>query len=154
MNKSEKSEYYLNIAKEASKASKCLRSHFGVVIVKNDMIIGVGFNGPARGVAHCNPCRREKDPSGVGYEKCIAVHAEVNGIIQSGGRAGCLGATMYMGSHNRKYNGTRYNEGMGDFPCNNCARLIINSGIEWLVQEEEVIKLYHIPTLVKEGRVW
>lgn len=150
-----KIEYYLNLAKEASRASNCLRSHFGVVIVKNDMIIGVGYNGPARGVQHCNPCRREDDPPGVGYGKCNAVHAEVNGIIQAGGRAGCLGATMYINSHNRRYNGTRYNEGMGDFPCGNCARLIINAGIEYVVQMELIEPItYHIPTLVMEGKLW
>jgi dCMP deaminase len=149
-----KTEYYLALAEEVSKASKCLRSHFGAVIVKDEMIIGTGFNGPARGVKHCNPCRRAEDPSGVGYKKCIAVHAEANAIIQAGGRKGCLGAIMYLGSHNRKYNGTKYNDGMGDFPCNNCGRLIINAGIEYLVQRESgVAKVYHIPTLVAEGKL-
>jgi dCMP deaminase len=149
-----KDKYYISIAKEVSKASKCLRSHFGSVVVKDDMIIGTGYNGPSRGVSHCKLCRRVNDPPGAGYEKCIAVHAEINGIIQAGGRRGCLGATMYMSSHNRKYDGTRYNAGMGDFPCNNCARAIINAGIEWLVQEEngEVVR-HHVPTLVREGKL-
>lgn len=153
-----KDEYYLNIAREVSKASKCQRSHFGSVIVKDDMIVGVGYNGPARGVPHCDPCKRANDPPGVGYAKCIAIHAEVNGIIQAGGRRGCLGATMYMGSHNRTYNGTKYNACMGDFPCNNCARAIINAGIEWLVQWERIdgwdkIVRYNIPELVRSGRL-
>src|SRR4030042_2254041 len=150
-----KTEYYLNLAKEASRASSCLRSHFGAVIVKNDMIIGVGYNGPARGVPHCNPCKREDDPPGVGYEKCNAVHAEVNAIVQAGGREGCLGATMYINSHNRRFNGTKYNVGMGDFPCNNGARLIINAGIDYVIQMELIEPgIYHIPTLVKEGKLW
>ena len=134
-----KHEYYLMLSKEVSKASKCLRSHFGVVIVKDDMIIGTGYNGPARGVDHCNPCRRKDDPSGVGYEKCIAVHAEVNAIIQSGGRKGCLGATLYINSHNRPKGTIQYNHTMGDFPCNNCARLIVNAGIQFVVQDESVM---------------
>ena len=146
-----KDEFYLNLAKEISRFSKCLRSHFGVVVVKDDMIIGTGYNGPARNVEHCNPCRREGYPSGQGYEKCIAVHAEVNGVIQSGGRYRCLGATMYLSSHNRKWDGTRYNKGVGDFPCDNCARVIVNAGIEYVVQEENGnVMVYHIPTLVKE----
>jgi dCMP deaminase len=150
-----KTEYYLGLAKEASRASSCLKSHFGAVIVKNDAVIGVGYNGPARGVPHCNPCRRENDPSGTGYEKCIAVHAEANAIIQAGGRERCLGATMYVNSHNRGYNGAIYNEGMGDFPCNNCARLIINAGVEYVVHMELIEPIaYHIPTLVKEGKLW
>lgn len=152
----DKDQYYLAIAKKVSEASKCLRSNFGTVIVRDDMIIGTGYNGPARKVDECRVCRRADCKSGEGYPKCIAVHAEANGIIQAGGRAGCLGATMYLGSHNRVYNGTRYNDYMGDFPCNNCARLIINSGIEWLVQEEEEGRIvrYNIPILVKEKRLY
>lgn len=152
-----KLRYYLKIAEEVSKASKCRRSHFGVIIIKHDMIIGTGYNGPARGVPHCDPCRRKDDAHGVGYEKCIAVHAEVNGIVQSGGRAGCLGAIMYINSHNKKFNGTAaYNPSMGDFfPCANCARLIINAGIEWLIQEEYGEPVcYSIPKLVEEGKLW
>ncbi len=149
-----KYEYYLNIANEVSKASKCLRSHFGVIIVKNDMIIGAGYNGPARGVKHCEPCRRADYPSGQGYEKCIAIHAEANAIIQAGGREGCLGATLYINSHNKPYNGTIYNKGMGDFPCDNCARLIVNAGIEWVIHlEHSVPVMYHIPDLVGEGKI-
>lgn len=149
-----KDEYYVNIAKEVSKASKCLRSHFGSVVVKDDIIIGTGYNGPARGVPHCDPCKRADCPPGTGYEKCIAIHAEINGIIHAEGRRGCLDATMYVGSHNRKYDGTIYNAGMGDFPCNNCARAIINAGIRYLVQEENgKIVRYDIPQLVWDERL-
>lgn len=150
-----KVKFYLNIAKEVSKASKCLRSHFGVVIVNNDMIIGTGYNGPARGVAHCNPCRRADCPSGVGYEKCNAVHAEVNAIIQSGGRKGCLGGILFISSHNKPFDGTIYNKGMGNFPCDNCARLVVNAGIQYVVQEEiDTWKCYDIPELVSVGKIW
>ncbi|OGM08246.1 hypothetical protein A2Z67_00915 [Candidatus Woesebacteria bacterium RBG_13_36_22] len=149
-----KYEYYLGIAKKVSEASKCLRSHFGAIVVKDDMIIGTGYNGPARGVPHCNPCRRADYDHGMGYEKCIAIHAEVNAIIQSGGRRGCLGGTLYMGSHTGSHS-KNYNPQMGDFCCPNCTRTIINSGIEWVIQEGEngVPELYHIPQLVKEGRL-
>lgn len=150
-----KDEYYLTLAKEVSKASKCLRSHFGVIIIKNDMIIGTGYNGPARGVQHCDPCKRADDPPGIGYEKCIAVHAEANAIIQAGGRERCLGASMYIGSHNRRADDSlRYNNSMGFFPCNNCGRLIINSGIKQLIQlEGEDIRCYDISFLVAMGQL-
>lgn len=128
-------EFYVKIAEEISKASKCLRGNWGVVVVKDDAIIGTGYNGPARGITHCSPCRRASDPPGVGYEKCIAAHAEVNAIIQSGGRAKCLGATLYIGSHNRKpVDQTKYNSALGFFPCDNCFKYIVNSGIAKVVQ--------------------
>jgi deoxycytidylate deaminase len=94
--------------------------------------------------------------SGAGYDLCIAVHAESNSILQAGGRAGCLGGSLYLGSHNRKWNGTRYNEGMGDFPCDNCGRLIIQAGIECVYQREEDGKIvgHLIQNLVKVGKLF
>lgn len=153
-----KEELYMSIAKKISDASKCLRSHWGVVVVKNDMVIGVGYNGPARGVPPCNPCYRAAYPSGQGYHLCKAVHAEVNAIIQSGGRERCLGATLYIGSNRRPSEVTSYNAMMGDFPCDNCARVIVNAGIEWFFQEEfgpEGVWLakYNVPNLVQSGRL-
>jgi dCMP deaminase len=153
-----KDEFYMGIAKKISDASKCLRSHWGVVVVKNDMIIGTGFNGPARGVSHCNPCHRADYPSGQGYSLCKAVHGEVNAIIQAGGRAGCLGAILYIGSNRRPSVVTAYNTGMGDFPCDNCARVIVNAGIAKVVQEEDgpggiILVEYNIPELVSCGRI-
>jgi len=156
--KMKKDEFYAGLAKKISDASTCLRSHFGAVVVKNDMVIGTGYNGPARGVNHCNPCYRAAFSSGQGYNLCKAVHAEVNAIIQAGGRAGCIGGTLYMGSNRRPATVTKYNSVMGDFPCDNCARVIVNAGIEWVVQEEDgpegvVLVRYNIPELVLCGKL-
>lgn len=143
-------EYYLNIAKEASKASKCLSSHWGVVIVKNDMILGIGYNGPARGVRHCNPCKRLGFSPGQGYDKCSAVHAEANAIIQSGGRERCIGSSLYISSHNRIWDASKsYNTKLGNFPCNNCTRLIVNAGISYIIHMEDKVKIYDIKDLLE-----
>ncbi len=50
---SEKDIYYLKIARTVSLRSKCLSRKIGAVLVKDDSLIGAGFNGPAKGVAHC-----------------------------------------------------------------------------------------------------
>ena len=42
-------DYYLNIAKAVSERSPCLREHYGVVIVKNDRVVSLGYNAPATG---------------------------------------------------------------------------------------------------------
>jgi dCMP deaminase len=48
-------DWYLQIAKEVSKRSKCLSRKIGAVLVTPDgTIIGTGFNGPPRGVPHCD----------------------------------------------------------------------------------------------------
>ena len=127
-------EFYLNLAEQISKTSKCLKGNWGAVIVRDDMIIGCGYNGTPRGVVHCNPCRRDSSAPGQDYHLCVAAHAECNAIIQAGGREKCLGATLYLDSHNRKPgSGGAYNSAMGFFPCDNCFRYIINAGIHAVV---------------------
>jgi dCMP deaminase len=46
-------DYYLRIAKVVSERSKCLSRKIGSVLVKDDRIIGTGFNSPAPNVPHC-----------------------------------------------------------------------------------------------------
>lgn len=51
--------YYINIAGEVAKLSKCLSIQIGVVLVTPDKtIVGTGYNGPPRGVPHCNDMER------------------------------------------------------------------------------------------------
>ena len=49
----EKDRYYLNIAKEVSSRSRCFRSHFGAIIVKNDQIVSTGYVGAPRKTKDC-----------------------------------------------------------------------------------------------------
>jgi dCMP deaminase len=147
LNQLERDEFYLQLAEQISRASKCSKGNFGAVIVKDDMVIGLGYNGPARGVDHCNPCRRADCDPGSGYDKCIAAHAEVNAIIQAGGRERCLGSTLYMDSHNRKPGcGGVYNTQLGFFPCDNCFKYIVNAGIDCVVHRgpDVAIKVVNI----------
>lgn len=142
--------FYLSVAETISRASKCLRGNWGTVIVKNDIVLGLGYNGPARGVKHCNPCRRDIYPPGKGYDKCIAAHSEVNALLQSGGRRECLGATLYLASHNRKYDGVgSYNKVIPYFPCDDCFRYVVNAGIKTVVvlHGEDVVR-YEVTDVV------
>ena len=50
----EKDLYFMRIAKEVSKASKCLSRKIGSVLVKDGCVVSTGYNGPAKGVKHCN----------------------------------------------------------------------------------------------------
>lgn len=134
--------FYLKLAEDLSKQSKCLMGNFGCVIVRDDMIIGCGFNGPARGIRHCNPCRRAGSAPGKDYHLCIAAHAEVNAIIQAGGRERCMDSTLYINSWNRKpdkikYPSLAYNSALGNFPCDQCFKYIVNAGVKIVVNEGE-----------------
>lgn len=144
--------FYLDVALAISKHAKCLRGNFGAIVVKDDIILSTGYNGPARRVPHCKICPRTErgDESGVGYSDCIAVHAEMNAIIFGGGKA-CKGATLYLDTHNRTLEGD-YSGKQALLACALCSRLMIQAGIEWLVYRVDgkpAIK--HLPTLVKTG---
>ena len=88
MERPSKVKYYLDIAAAVAARSTCIRRQYGAVIVKNDTIVSTGYNGTARGLVNCcdlNECYREAHniPHGQQYEKCKAVHAEANAIINA-----------------------------------------------------------------------
>ncbi len=100
MDRVSKQNYYLDIAETVSERSTCLRRRFGVIIVKNDVIISTGYNGSPRGRQNCSDighCTRQemKIPRGERYELCRSVHGEANAII-SASRENMLGSTLYM----------------------------------------------------------
>lgn len=131
-----KTRYYLDIAAAVAARSTCLRRQYGAVIVKNDTIVSTGYNGAARGVANCcdaGTCWREANgiPHGEQYEKCQAVHAEANAIINAS-REEMEGATLYLAGLE---NGERM---MDPKPCEMCERLIRNAGIAFVMTDSGV----------------
>ncbi len=113
-------EYFMDITKLVSTRSTCLRRSVGAIIVKDRHILSTGYNGPPKGVPHCDElggCLRDKMsiPSGERHEISRAVHAEQNAIIQAAKMGiNIEGADMYVTNH----------------PCFICAKMIINAGIK------------------------
>lgn len=128
-----KQNYYLDIAEAVLERSTCLRRKYGAIIVRNDEIISTGYNGAPRGRRNCSDlgcCTREslKIPSGERYELCRSVHAEANAII-SASRRDMIGATLYLVGRD-----ARTNELLSDaMSCSMCKRQIINAGIDRVV---------------------
>ena len=128
--RTDKENYYLDIAETVSERGTCLRRNFGAIIVNHDEIVSTGYNGAPRGRKNCidtGVCIREKlgIPRGERYEVCRSVHAEANAII-SAARKNMLGATLYLVGKDAK---------TGDYvenasSCSMCKRLVINAGIE------------------------
>ncbi|AKB45641.1 MAG TPA: cytidine/deoxycytidylate deaminase family protein [Methanosarcina vacuolata] len=115
-------EYFLEIAFVVGKRATCLRKNVGAVIVRDKRILATGYNGAPSGMDHCLEigCIRdlEKIPSGTRQEKCRAVHAEQNAIIQAAIHGVSIaGATIYC-THQ---------------PCILCAKMLINSNIKRVV---------------------
>lgn len=133
MQRIDKNNYYLNIAKTVAERGTCLRRNFGAIIVKNDEIISTGYVGSPRGRKNCcdlKYCTREKlqIPRGERYELCRSVHAEQNAII-SAQRTDMIGATLYLVGIN--YNDKEYVSNAN--PCALCKKMIINAGISKVI---------------------
>jgi dCMP deaminase len=130
MERPNRTMYFLEIALAVAKRSTCLRRKFGAVIVKDNTIIGTGYNGNARGVINCSEIGCIKNimqtPHGVAYDYCPAVHAEENAIINSN-RADRINATLYIAGIDPD---GKYTMAL---PCQRCQRKIINSQIKQVI---------------------
>lgn len=123
-------EYFLNIAREVSKRSTCIKRQYGAVIVdKNKTIVSTGYNGSPKGDINCcdtGKCERLHVPHNSGqYNLCRSVHAEMNSIIAAS-KSDMIGATLYLyGEENGKP--------IEASPCPICLRMITNAGITQIV---------------------
>lgn len=131
--RTDKINYYLDIAQTVLERGTCLRRNFGAIIVKNDEIVSTGYSGAPRGRKNCidmGNCVREANniPRGQRYELCRSVHAEANCII-SAARKDMIGATLYLVGKDAKTG-----ELVPDAnSCSMCKRLIINAGIDKVI---------------------
>ena len=132
-------EYYLQIADAVSIKSKCLKKHYGAIIVKNNELISTGFNGSARGEAHCTKCTKVgSDKDVVEYSSCPAIHAEQNAII-SASRQEMLGSVLYLSGRDVSGSIDEIGLPIAARPCEICLRLIKNAGIEKVINKNGVI---------------
>lgn len=105
----------MGVALLSAKRSKDPNTQVGACIVNEDKrIIGIGYNGFPRG------CQDDVFPWGrdggtVDTKYAYVVHAEANAILNS--NSNLKGATLYVSL----------------FPCNECAKLVIQSGIKHVI---------------------
>lgn len=124
-----KTQYYLDIAKQVATRSTCLVSNYGCVIVKNDAIISTGYNGSPRGAINCSDvgiCQRDKKGKSR-YNECRAIHSEPNALLYAN-YSDLIGSTMYIARG-------KFTESSHPFvePCKNCKRLILNAQINKVI---------------------
>lgn len=106
-------DYFMGIALLAAKRSKDPNTQVGCCIAsKENVIVSVGYNGFPRGCSDDEfPWEREGDMKSTKY--AYVVHAELNAILNSKGRD-LSDCKLYVVL----------------FPCNECAKAIIQSGIK------------------------
>lgn len=135
--RTDKINYYLDIAETVLERGTCLRRNFGAIIVKNDEIISTGYTGAPRGRVNCldrGTCVRAelKIPRGTRYEMCRSVHAEANCII-SASRRDMIGADLYLAG--KEVSSGEYVKNTSS--CAMCKRQIINAGIERVIIRDD-----------------
>ncbi len=110
-------EYFMGVALLSSLRSKDPSTQVGACIVNQDKrIIGIGYNGFPFGCEDTEfPWGNSKEDDELDTKYPYVVHAEPNAILNS--TSSLKNATIYVTL----------------FPCNECAKLIIQSGIKEIV---------------------
>lgn len=125
------SVYWMNKAAETAKGSLCLNAKCGAIIVKDNEIIGAGYNAPALDQEKNRMCNKEFGPRKPNYDYTCCMHAEWRAIIDAlkSNPDKIKGSKLYF---------TRVDvDGLiiksGELYCTVCSRLALDVGIEYFV---------------------
>lgn len=115
-------ETWCAVATAMSLRSSCDRALVGAVVVRDNRVVSVGYNGPASGdpadtrercSSWCNRAKMKQLDSQTPYGyACPSIHAEANALLYAS-RADTEGSTLYV----------------TQAPCAECAKLISGSGV-------------------------
>ena len=119
---------YMDVAERFAKLSSATRLQVGAIVVKDDRIISIGYNGMPSGWDNC--CEDDNKT------KAEVLHAETNAIakLAKSGESG-LGATMFV-TH---------------APCIDCAKLVYQSGIDTVYYKNEYRSTQGLDFLTKSN---
>ncbi|KAJ3678267.1 hypothetical protein LUZ60_002070 [Juncus effusus] len=112
-------DYFMAIAFLSAKRSKDPNRQVGACLVsQNGVILGIGYNGFPRGCSDDKLPWAKKSENGEPLETKYpyVVHAEVNAILNTN-HASAAGQKLYVTM----------------FPCNECAKIIIQSGVSEVI---------------------
>ena len=129
---------YMDVAERFAQLSSAKRLQVGAIVVKDDRIISIGYNGMPTGWNNC--CEDVIREDEVGFQvtktKAEVLHAETNAIakLAKSGESG-LGATMFV-TH---------------APCIDCAKLVYQSGIATVYYKNKYRSTQGLEFLNKSG---
>jgi dCMP deaminase len=127
-------DYFMSVAFLSAMRSKDPSTQVGACIVNDDnKIVGIGYNGFPRG---CNDTKLPWSRTGntsLDTKYPYVCHAEMNAILNKN-EANITGSRMYVAL----------------FPCNDCAKLIIQSGIKEIIYLDDK---YHDTEQTKASRI-
>ncbi len=111
-------EYFLEIAHTVSIRSSCVRRRVGAVVVKDNRIVGTGYNDSPAGTPGCESCPRRLSTvaPGSSYDTgagaCVALHAEMNSILYCD-REDVIDSTVFITTD----------------PCEGCQKMMRGAGV-------------------------
>ncbi len=128
-------EYFMGVAMLSGMRSKDPNTQVGCCIVSQDnKILSMGYNGLPIGCSDDEfPWEREGDPLETKY--LFTAHSELNAILNYGGGS-LRGAKLYVSL----------------FPCNECAKAIIQSGIREVIYDSD--KYASTPSTIASKRMF
>jgi dCMP deaminase len=103
-------EYFMSIALLASQRSPCNRLNVGSVIVKDNRLISMGYNGFIPGAPHISRIKNNHEQS--------IIHSEINALSDCAKRGTSLLDSKIYVTH---------------YPCVNCFRSIASCGIKEII---------------------
>lgn len=110
-------EYFMGVAVLSSMRSKDPNTQVGACIVSEDRkIVGVGYNGFPSGCSD-DELPWEREGAWLDTKYPFVCHAELNAILNCNNASLLKGATLYVAL----------------FPCNECAKAVIQAGIKKVV---------------------
>ena len=131
-------EAYMDVAERFAQLSSATRLQVGAIVVKDDRIISIGYNGMPSGWDNCCEDWDGEDDWGntILKSKPEVLHAESNAIakLAKSPESGA-GATMFV-TH---------------LPCIDCAKLIYQSGIATVYYKNEYRSTQGLEFLNKSG---
>jgi dCMP deaminase len=129
---------YMDVAERFAQLSTARRLHVGAIVVKDDRIISIGYNGmPAGWDNNCEDEIQYPDAEGITLKtKPEVLHAERNALDKlAKGNEGGLGSTMFI-TH---------------APCLECAKSIYGAGISHIFYRDSYRSEDGIQFLTKCG---
>jgi dCMP deaminase len=115
-------EYFIAMAQLVATRGTCVRRKAGCVLTnKNNHVLSTGYNGKPKGQAHCldEPCSGgANSESGKDYDKCGAIHAEANALLQ------CKNTQEIEYCY------------ITVFPCIHCLKLLMSTSCKTIVYNE------------------
>ena len=129
--------YFLKMAKLVSERGTCARRKVGCVFVnKRNHVIATGYNGNPAGFTHCidDPCEGADSKSGTDLDKCKAIHAEQNALLQC--------KNVY--DIDRVYTTLE--------PCIHCVKLLLNTTANQIIYGEKYVHEFARKLWEESGR--